>query len=217
VPGSPGDVGAGRQIPHGPGDQELLAAWLDERPGPWLHTGVNGEAPCRQESSSQGDSTSPEAGRDLGGLRSAPPPAAISACPCWLLSLAAHCFLVADLIWPQQRPPLWGDARSPNAGSIMPADQRFRKGTRVPAGEGEESSHDRASVRGCSDFEDADRGFIAKLDPGVVTSRDGRVVWDIDSYGFLSGDCPDTANPSLWRQQQLCARQGLYEVTDGVY
>jgi len=43
------------------------------------------------------------------------------------------------------------------------------------------------------------------------------VVWDSDSYAFLSGDCPDTANPSLWRQGQLCARQGLYAVTDGVY
>jgi alkyl sulfatase BDS1-like metallo-beta-lactamase superfamily hydrolase len=68
-----------------------------------------------------------------------------------------------------------------------------------------------------SDFEHADRGFIAKLDPGVVRSGDGRVVWDSDGYGFLSGDCPDTANPSLWRQGQLCARQGLYEVTGGIY
>jgi alkyl sulfatase BDS1-like metallo-beta-lactamase superfamily hydrolase len=68
-----------------------------------------------------------------------------------------------------------------------------------------------------SDFENADRGFIAKLDPGTVKSQDGRVVWDIDSYAFLSGDCPDTANPSLWRQGQLCARQGLYAVTDGIY
>jgi alkyl sulfatase BDS1-like metallo-beta-lactamase superfamily hydrolase len=67
------------------------------------------------------------------------------------------------------------------------------------------------------DFEDADRGFIAKLDPGIVRSGDGRVVWDSDAYGFLSGDCPDTANPSLWRQGQLCARQGLYKVTDGIY
>ena len=45
------------------------------------------------------------------------------------------------------------------------------------------------------DFEDADRGFIARLDPGIVRSGDGRVVWDGDAYGFLSGDCPDTANP----------------------
>src|SRR5512132_1152825 len=35
------------------------------------------------------------------------------------------------------------------------------------------------------DFEDADRGFIARLDPGIVRSGDGRVVWDGDAYGFL--------------------------------
>lgn len=68
-----------------------------------------------------------------------------------------------------------------------------------------------------SDFEDADRGFIAKLDPSVVTATDGRVVWDSDAYAFLAEDCPDTANPSLWRQGQLCAKQGLYQVADGIY
>ncbi|TMR93087.1 alkyl/aryl-sulfatase [Nonomuraea basaltis] len=67
------------------------------------------------------------------------------------------------------------------------------------------------------DFEDADRGFIAKLSPAVIKTADGRVIWDNDSYDFLHGDCPETAHPSLWRQAQLCARQGLYEVTDGVY
>ncbi len=67
------------------------------------------------------------------------------------------------------------------------------------------------------DFEDADRGFVGKLDPGVVRNDDGRVVWDNDAYEFLDGDCPHTANPSLWRQAQLCAKQGLYEVTDGIY
>jgi alkyl sulfatase BDS1-like metallo-beta-lactamase superfamily hydrolase len=68
-----------------------------------------------------------------------------------------------------------------------------------------------------TDFEDADRGFIAALTPGVVKDKNGRVVWDADAYRFLDGDCPDTANPSLWRQSQLCARQGLFEVTDGIY
>ena len=51
----------------------------------------------------------------------------------------------------------------------------------------------------------------------MVTADDGRVIWDNDAYAFLDGDCPDTANPSLWRQSQLCAKQGLYEVTDGIY
>ena len=68
-----------------------------------------------------------------------------------------------------------------------------------------------------TDFEDADQGFIAKLDPCVVRADDGRVIWDNDAYAFLDGDCPDTANPSLWRQGQLVAKQGLYEVTDGIY
>ncbi|NUP65631.1 MAG: MBL fold metallo-hydrolase [Nonomuraea sp.] len=71
--------------------------------------------------------------------------------------------------------------------------------------------HDRA------DFDAADRGFLAALSPAVVRTADGRLVWDNDSYAFLDQECPDTAHPSLWRQGQLCAKQGLYEVTDGVY
>ncbi|MFJ2397054.1 MULTISPECIES: alkyl/aryl-sulfatase [unclassified Streptomyces] len=68
-----------------------------------------------------------------------------------------------------------------------------------------------------TDFENADRGFIAALVPGVVRDAEGRVVHDADAYAFLADDCPPTAHPSLWRQARLCARQGLYEVTEGVY
>lgn len=64
---------------------------------------------------------------------------------------------------------------------------------------------------------DADRGFIARLEPGVVTADDGRTVWDNDSYAFLQGPAPDSVNPSLWRQSGLVARQGLYEVVPGIY
>ncbi|RZU75977.1 alkyl sulfatase BDS1-like metallo-beta-lactamase superfamily hydrolase [Micromonospora kangleipakensis] len=68
-----------------------------------------------------------------------------------------------------------------------------------------------------TDFDNADKGFVAALKPGVVTTSDGRIVWDAEAYAFLADDCPDTANPSLWRQGQLCARQGLYEVAEGIY
>jgi alkyl sulfatase BDS1-like metallo-beta-lactamase superfamily hydrolase len=67
------------------------------------------------------------------------------------------------------------------------------------------------------DFDDADRGFVDQLDPAVVRSADGRVVWDNDAYAFLDADCPDTAHPSLWRQGQLCARQGLFEVRPTIF
>jgi alkyl sulfatase BDS1-like metallo-beta-lactamase superfamily hydrolase len=66
------------------------------------------------------------------------------------------------------------------------------------------------------DVEDARRGFIAALEPGVVHA-DGRVVWDSDAYAFLAGDAPDTVNPSLWRQSALNALQGLFEVVPGIY
>ncbi|MFD5871465.1 alkyl/aryl-sulfatase [Streptomyces sp. NPDC060322] len=68
-----------------------------------------------------------------------------------------------------------------------------------------------------SDFEDAERGFVAALSPAVVRTQDGRVIWDGDAYAFLDEDCPGTAHPSLWRQSRLCNTQGLFEVTEGIY
>jgi alkyl sulfatase BDS1-like metallo-beta-lactamase superfamily hydrolase len=68
-----------------------------------------------------------------------------------------------------------------------------------------------------ADAADAARGFIPTLSPGVVHAPDGRVVWDNDKYSFLGGEAPATVNPSLWRQSGLVARQGLYEVVDGIY
>ncbi|ORB59821.1 alkyl/aryl-sulfatase [Mycobacteroides saopaulense] len=67
------------------------------------------------------------------------------------------------------------------------------------------------------DQEDADRGFIAALEPGVVTGASGNIVWDNDSYGFLRDNCPASVHPSLWRQCGLVIRQGLYEVSAGIY
>lgn len=68
-----------------------------------------------------------------------------------------------------------------------------------------------------SDFDDAARGLIDPGDPVTVTAADGRVVYDLQPYGFLNADCPETVNPSLWRQAQLVAQHGLFEVSDGIY
>ena len=67
------------------------------------------------------------------------------------------------------------------------------------------------------DFVDVERGLVGRLEPCVVKAADGSVVWDNDSYGFLQGDVPDTVNPSLWRQSQLVATDGLFEVVTGIY
>ena len=74
-----------------------------------------------------------------------------------------------------------------------------------------------AEIADRRDFADADRGLIGTLEPMVVTTADGRVVWDMDQWAFLDADCPPTVDPSLWRQAQLTAKHGLYEVTDGIF
>ena len=58
---------------------------------------------------------------------------------------------------------------------------------------------------------------MAALSPAVVRGTAGRVVWDMESYAFLDEECPDTVNPSLWRQAQLNAIHGLFEVVPGIY
>jgi alkyl sulfatase BDS1-like metallo-beta-lactamase superfamily hydrolase len=68
-----------------------------------------------------------------------------------------------------------------------------------------------------TDFDNADRGFIAALSPCVIKAADGRVVWDNDAYTFLGGPAPTSVDPSLWRQSTLAAKQGLYEVVPGIY
>ena len=67
------------------------------------------------------------------------------------------------------------------------------------------------------DFEDATRGKLAELNDPLVKAADGRIVWDTRRFDFLKADAPTSANPSLWRQQQLNQAQGLFKVADGIY
>lgn len=66
------------------------------------------------------------------------------------------------------------------------------------------------------DFEDAKRGFIARPS-GKIMADDGSVLHDFDAYQFVTGQAPDTVNPSLWRHARLNAEIGLFKVTDGIY
>jgi alkyl sulfatase BDS1-like metallo-beta-lactamase superfamily hydrolase len=68
-----------------------------------------------------------------------------------------------------------------------------------------------------TDFDDARRGLIGRLEPCIVKADDGRVVWDNSAYAFLDAAAPETANPSLWRQSRLVAMDGLFEVVPGIY
>ncbi|MCC8955946.1 MBL fold metallo-hydrolase [Bradyrhizobium sp. Pear77] len=68
------------------------------------------------------------------------------------------------------------------------------------------------------DFDDAARGFLGTIENARVTSAQGRVVWSLEPYGFLSEEkAPATVDPSLWRQSRLNMHHGLFEVVPGVY
>lgn len=69
-----------------------------------------------------------------------------------------------------------------------------------------------------ADFDDARRGFIATLPDGVISGSSAKPAWDMRPYEFLQKDqVPATVNPSLWRQAQLKAINGLFKVTDRFY
>jgi alkyl sulfatase BDS1-like metallo-beta-lactamase superfamily hydrolase len=67
------------------------------------------------------------------------------------------------------------------------------------------------------DFAEATRGLVAAFEPATVEGEKGNVVWDLESYDFLEGECPDTAHPSLWRQSRLSRIAGLFELAPGFY
>lgn len=68
-----------------------------------------------------------------------------------------------------------------------------------------------------ADFEAAQRGLVAQADTAQILNPDGSVAWDLSAYAFLNDTPPDTVNPSLWRQSQLNALHGLFEVVDGIW
>ncbi|MEV6104027.1 alkyl sulfatase dimerization domain-containing protein [Streptomyces sp. NPDC051940] len=69
-----------------------------------------------------------------------------------------------------------------------------------------------------ADFADIDRGLITRL-PDKMHNKDGDLIRDGELLAYITDEtpCPDSVNPSLWRQSQLIKREGLYQVVDGLY
>ena len=76
---------------------------------------------------------------------------------------------------------------------------------------------DRLDLESPEMLEAAKRGKLADLPAGGILRPDGGKAWDPAWFAFLQDECPDTANPSLWRHAQLNAISGLFQVTDGVW
>ncbi len=64
----------------------------------------------------------------------------------------------------------------------------------------------------------AQKGLLDAPKSLVITRDGGGTAWSQDAYRFLADqESPDSANPSLWRNAQLNALYGLFEVADGIY
>jgi len=70
-----------------------------------------------------------------------------------------------------------------------------------------------------TDFERAKKGYLGTLDTLPIPGKDGSPLpaFDPESFDFLKEGRPDTVHPALWRQSELNAIHGLFEVTDGIY
>lgn len=80
-----------------------------------------------------------------------------------------------------------------------------------------DAARSRLPLDDVQDFQDAARGFVGASGTRQIRDSSGRVVWDLDAYTFIGEDVPETVHPSLWRQAQLLARDGLFEVVPGIY
>ncbi len=105
---------------------------------------------------------------------------------------------------PRFEPGPDADAQGHTAPTAVTAAANAAAGAALPLGDS-------------ADFEDAERGLLARDEALVVTGPDGGRLWDRPAYDFLEGDPPASVHPSLWRQARLNNIHGLFEVTRGVY
>ena len=64
----------------------------------------------------------------------------------------------------------------------------------------------------------ADRGFIATLSDPQIKAKDGKIVWNLGAYDWMSGDAaPESVNPSLWRHMGLLRKHGLFALSENMW
>ena len=68
-----------------------------------------------------------------------------------------------------------------------------------------------------TDFDNAKKGFVATNDEGVIYLENGQPCFSMEQFNFINGTAPAEANPSLWRQSELNAINGLFKVSDAIY
>lgn len=79
------------------------------------------------------------------------------------------------------------------------------------------AAQSRYNFEDTADFDRARRGLLGQIESEAINSELGVPVWEPSQYKFVSGESPDSVNPSLWRQAALNNIHGLFEVVPGIY
>ena len=118
---------------------------------------------------------------------------------------------------------VWGEGARPAAAQEPPAvaADHFHPRGKAP------SVHTRAVLdqaraalpfQDTRDFDEFDRGLIARRADPVIPSDRGGAAWDMGRFGFVdSADSFDSVHPSMHRIARLNQNFGLYEVVPGIY
>ena len=81
-----------------------------------------------------------------------------------------------------------------------------------------QAAHETLPFSDTRDFEESERGLIAKMDTMKIKADAGNVAWDMDQFSFLNEiETHDAVHPSLLRQAHLNQAYGLYKVSEGIY
>lgn len=121
-------------------------------------------------------------------------------------AVAAGQPMVSDQPVAAPAPPVATSGYQPPSGIAMPATRAAN--AEVAA---------RLPLENQRDFDNANRGFLAKIEEPQILNEDGSVAWEVGQFDFVKDAAPDTVNPSLWRQSKLNSIHGLFEVTTGIY
>ena len=110
--------------------------------------------------------------------------------------------LIAALLVGTSAPALAQNAAKPASPQTIAAQAKARAA--LPAEDGRDAAF-------------AAQGFVATRSDPIIRNSDGKPAWDLNAYAWMKGASPDTVNPSLWRHMDLLRKNGLFQVTDGVW
>ncbi len=113
---------------------------------------------------------------------------------------------------------LWAAFAALAIGTVNPAAGQDAKPAEPAVAAANRAVQSQLPFADRTDFQEAERGFIATIPDALVTGPGGNIVWSQRDYAFLDNEqVPDSVNPSLWRIAQLNRRHGLFKVVDGLY